>query len=200
MSELLDLFVNRIYNPEKHRLDVFFDDSFNPLIDLESFGHDIEASWLIDKGVDILESSLYLSKMRPITDDLARRVYEYGMDPIHGSVYMESENGDIKKTRNWWTQCEAIVGLYNAFKKDETKVEYEKAVEDIWDFIKTYLVDQRAGFEWIQEVDVLNQAVDILPVVGIWKCPYHNTRMCLEMIKRTKKSSTSFELPKLDFF
>ena len=111
ISELLDLFVNKIYNPEKHRLDVFFDDSFNPLIDLHSFGHDIEASWLIDKAVDILESSLYESKMRPITADLVRTVYEYGMDPIHGSVYMESENGDIRKTRNWWTQCEAMVGF-----------------------------------------------------------------------------------------
>ncbi len=200
ICEILELFINKIYNPEKHRLDVFFDDSFNPIIDLKSFGHDIEASWLIDRGVEVLESSLYESKMSSIVDDLVKSVYEIGMDPIHGSVYMESENGNIKKNRNWWTQCESMVGFYNAFKKDETKTEYEKAVVDIWDFIKAHLIDERVGCEWIQEVDVLNNPVTTLPLVGVWKCPYHNTRMCLEMIKRSEKKTTSFELPKLDFF
>ena len=119
---------------------------------------------------------------------------------MHGSVYMENENGMIRKNRNWWTQCEAMVGFYNAYQKDETRVEYLQAVEDIWSFVREHLIDTRVGGEWIQEVDVLNQPVSSLPLVGIWKCPYHNTRMCLEMIKRQKKATTSFELPKLDFF
>ncbi len=200
ICELLELFANKIYNPDKQRLDVFFDDDFNPIIDLHSYGHDIEASWLIDRGVEILESSLYESKMAPIVDALVSNVYSKGMDPLHSSVYMEAENGNIKKTRNWWTQCEAIVGFLNAYKKDETQVQYAQAVIDIWEFVKTYLIDKRVGGEWLQEVDVLNNPVDILPIVGVWKCPYHNTRMCLELIKRSEKSSTSFELPKLDFF
>ena len=200
IRDLLDLFVEKIYNPDKHRLDVFFDDRFNPIIDLHSFGHDIEASWLFDRSTQVLESVVYESKLAPIIDDLVQGIYNEAMDPLHGSVYMESENGMIRKNRNWWSQCEAMVGFYNAYQKDESKVEYLQAVEDIWSFLKEHLIDTRAGSEWIQEVDVLNQPVTSLPLVGIWKCPYHNTRMCLEMIKRQKKATTSFELPKLDFF
>ncbi len=200
ICELLDLFADKIYNPAKHRLDVFFDDTFTPIIDLHSFGHDIEASWLFDRGIEYLDNIAYESKMAPIIKDLVQGIYDEAMDPMHGSVYMENENGMIRKNRNWWTQCEAMVGFYNAYQKDETRVEYLQAVEDIWSFVKEHLIDTRVGGEWIQEVDVLNQPVSSLPLVGIWKCPYHNTRMCLELIKRNNKTSTSFELPKLDFF
>ena len=199
MREILDIFVEKIYNPEKHRLDVFFDEHFNPIIDLHSYGHDIEFTWLADRGLEVLDDIQYSSQLAPIIKDLTQTIYKVALDPVGTSVYMEAENGLVRKTRNWWTQCEAIVGFYNAFQKDESMVEYEKAVEDIWGFIKENLIDERQGFEWIQEVDVTNMPVTSLPIVGVWKCPYHNTRMCLELIKRTKKSK-SFELPKLDFF
>ena len=92
-----------------------------------------------------------------------------------------------------------MTGFFNIYQKDETKTEYLEAVENIWGFIKQYLIDDREGREWIQEVDMMNQPVTSLPLVGVWKCPYHNSRLCLEFIKRNKKK-TSFELPKLDFF
>ena len=199
MCEQLDMMADNVYNPDRHRLDVFFDDKMLPIIDLHSFGHDIEASWLFDRAVEVLNLPQYEKKMRPIIEDLAQTIYDYGMDPFKTSVFMESENGIIRQTRNWWTQCEAMTGFYNIYQKDETKTEFLDAVGNIWNFIKQYLIDDREGREWIQEVDAMNQPVTSLPLVGIWKCPYHNTRMCLEFIKRNKKK-TSFELPKLDFF
>ena len=200
IRELIDIFVERIYNPDKHRLDVFFDEQFHPIIDLHSFGHDIEASWLMDRSLEVLNDITYTSKLKPITRDLAKSIYERAMDPIKTSVYMEAENGVIRMNRNWWTQCEAVVGFYNAYQGDESKAEYLQATEDVWAFIKNNMIDKRAGAEWIQELDAAGNPVTSLPIVGIWKCPYHNTRMCLEMIKRAKKTSTSFELPPLDFF
>ncbi|MBO4395312.1 MAG: AGE family epimerase/isomerase, partial [Eubacterium sp.] len=197
---LLDLFAEKIYDPFRHRLNVFFDEQFHPIIDLHSFGHDIEASWLLDRSIEVLNDSGYGAKMAPIASDLVNTIYEYAMDPIKTSVFMEAENGVIRRNRNWWTQCEAVVGFYNAYQKDETKVEYLKATEDIWGFIKNYMIDKRIGAEWIQELDAAGNPITSLPIVGIWKCPYHSTRMCLEMIKRAKKSSTDFELPPLDFF
>lgn len=197
---LLDIFANHIYNPNKHRLDVFFDEKFNSIIDLHSFGHDIESTWLLDKGLDALDDIQFTSLLKPIIDDLTKTIYDYAMDPLKSSVYMEAENGVVRQNRNWWTQCEAIVGFYNAYQKDNTKEEYLKAAEDIWNFVKLYLIDPRPGFEWIQEVDLANHPITSLPIVGIWKCPYHNTRMCLELIKRSETSTTSFELPPLDFF
>ena len=196
---LIDIFADRIYNPDKHRLEVFFDDKFNPIIDLRSFGHDIEFTWIADRSLEVLDDFEYTSKLSPIINDLTQTIYEEALDQEADSLYMESENGIVRKTRNWWTQCEAMVGFHNAYQKDETKVEYEKLVEDIWGFIKQNLIDTRQGFEWIQEVDALNRPVTSLPIVGVWKCPYHNTRMSLEIIKRNKKSK-SFEVPKLDFF
>ena len=199
IRELMDIFVEWIYNPERHRLDVFFDERFHSIIDLHSFGHDIEFTWLLDRALEVLDDATYTSKMTPIINDLTETIYEQAMDPLKSSVYMESENGVIRMIRNWWTQCEAMVGFYNAFQKDETRVDYEMAVENIWGFIKENLIDSRQGFEWIQEVDAANRPITSLPIVGVWKCPYHNTRMCLEFMKRTKKEK-AFELPKLDFF
>lgn len=199
ICSLLDMMAEHIYNPDKHRLDVFFDEKMNPIIDLHSFGHDIEASWLFDRAVEVLDNPEYEMKMRPIILDLAQTIYDKAMDPFRTSVFMEAENGIIRQTRNWWTQCESMIGFFNIYQKDETKTEYLQAVENIWGFIKQYLIDDREGREWIQEVDMMNQPVTSLPLVGVWKCPYHNSRLCLEFIKRNKKK-TSFELPKLDFF
>lgn len=200
IKELLDIFVDKIYYPERHRLDVFFDEKLNPIINLDSFGHDIEASWRFAKGLEVLNDAEYDLKITPIMEDLVQGVYERALDPLKSSVFMEEEDGNIRRHKNWWTQCEAIVGFYNAYQKDPSKEEYLQVAENIWNFVKENMIDHRDGREWIQELDVDNKPVSSLPMVGIWKCPYHNSRMCLELIKRSKKSAMSFELPKLDFF
>ncbi|MBO6108364.1 MAG: AGE family epimerase/isomerase [Eubacterium sp.] len=200
IRELLDIFTDKIYSPRRHRLEVFFDESFNAIIDLHSFGHDIEASWLLDRGTEVLGDPSYIAKIEPITTNLVQTIYDLALDSMKSSIYMESENGNIRKNKNWWGQCEAMVGFYNAYQKDESKTEYLQVVEDIWQFIKSHFIDSREGLEWIQELDASGNAITSLPAVGIWKCPYHNTRMCLEVIKRTGKKESSFELPPIDLF
>lgn len=187
MRRVLDMFMNRIVNLEKHRCEVFFGDEMNSLIDLHSFGHDIESAWLIDRGLRVLGDAAYSKKLAPIAKDFEECVYREGMDDKHASVYLESVNGVLNKERHWWVQCEAMIGFYNAWQKDPSKEEYIRAVEDIWQYVKNHMIDPRPESEWFEKTDAEDKVIPGTPLAGIWKCPYHNSRMCLELIRRWEK-------------
>ncbi len=178
---MLDTFEKKVYNPAKRRLEVFFDNDWNTLIDLHSFGHDIETSWLIDRGCDVLGDASYTEKMGAITRELAACVYEEAYR--NHSLANESENGVINETRIWWVQAETVVGFLNAWQHGGGET-YRQAAEETWGFIRDYLVDKRAGSEWFEYVNMDGSMTEERPIVQPWKCPYHNGRMCLEVIKR----------------
>lgn len=185
LCEILDTFANQIYSQKFARLDVFFDASYHTLIDLQSYGHDIEASWLLDRAVEVLDLQEYRTKISPVTVVLTDSVYKRGFDGH--SVLNECENGIVNKHRIWWIQAESMVGFMNAYEKDAAKREYLEAVEHIWDFCKTYLFDKRLGSEWFWEVDENGIPYKEREIAGPWKCPYHNGRMCIELIRRGKQ-------------
>ena len=72
---MMDLFADKVYNKEKGRQEVFFDRTWNTLIDLYSYGHDIETSWLIDRGTEVLGDPAYREKLLPITGEIAENIY-----------------------------------------------------------------------------------------------------------------------------
>lgn len=177
---MLDLFAEKVYNPEKRRLEVFFDHNWNSLIDLNSYGHDIEASWLIDRGVEILGDSSYEAKITPITADLAAHIHSVAMD--EDSLYNECEAGHVDTKKVWWVQAEAVLGFLNGFRKDPSKPEYLDGAARIWDFIRDKMIDHRKGSEWFNELHKDGTPIITKEIVGPWKCPYHNGRMCFEVI------------------
>lgn len=179
---ILDTFADKVYNPKLHRQEVFFDREMNSILDLHSYGHDIETAWLIRRGTDILGERAYEEKMLPIILDLTREVYEKAFDGH--SLANECERGVVDQTRVWWVQAEAIVGFLNAYALSPEHTEYLEAVRAEWTFIKEHLVDQREGSEWFWDVDSKGKAVSGKPIVEPWKCPYHNGRMCFEVIRR----------------
>lgn len=187
IGEILDIFAKKVYNPEKERLEVFFDDDWNSLIDLHSFGHDIETAWLIDRGCEVIADKAYTAKMHPITESLENCVFNEAYR--NHSLANESENGVVDTTRVWWVQAEAMVGYMNAYRKNPSKDEYLQAVSDIWDFVKKYIIDKRADSEWLWCVDENGNQTENKPIVEPWKCPYHNGRMCFEIIRRTEDAS-----------
>ena len=73
---MMDIVAEKVYNPKLHRQEVFFDKEWNPIIDLHSYGHDIETAWLVDRGVDVLGDEVYRQKMTPITMDLTNQIYK----------------------------------------------------------------------------------------------------------------------------
>ena len=179
---MMDIIAEKIYNPELHRQEVFFDAAYNPLIDLHSYGHDIETAWLVDRGVEIVGNPEYEAKMTPITKDLTRQIYETAYN--RHSLANECERGVVDTDRVWWVQAEAVVSFLNGYEKDASRTEYLEAAREIWQYIKTYLVDTREGSEWYWLLDEDGVPYENKPIVEPWKCPYHNGRMCMEVIRR----------------
>lgn len=184
---IMDIFADKVYNPQKRRQEVFFDADWNTLIDLHSFGHDIETAWLIDRGCEVLNDAAYTEKMYAITKELEACVYEKAYSSH--SLANEAENGVVNTIRIWWVQAETVVGFYNAWQKAPGHTQYRQAAEDTWEFIKEYVVDKRDGSEWLWCVNEDGSPVKDKPIVEPWKCPYHNGRMCIEMIRRLSDAS-----------
>lgn len=182
---ILDTFADKVYNPALKRQEVFFDKNMNSIIDLHSYGHDIETAWLIDRGVEILGDKHYEEKLTPITKALTEQIYNVAFDGH--SLANECENGVVNTHRIWWVQAETVVGFLNGFQKSPEKQEYLDAAKAQWKFIKEHVIDKRKGSEWFWEVDQQGNPYEGRPIVEPWKCPYHNGRMCLEVIKRMEK-------------
>lgn len=176
-------FLENLYNPELHRLEVFFDADMNSILDLHSYGHDIEATWLIDRALTVLDDAELSNRLAPMIMDLTEQIYKVAYE--NHSVMAECEKGVVLTTRIWWVQCESIVGFYNAYQKTND-VRFKETAEDIWNYIETNLIDPRPNSEWYSEVDADGNPSSRLPIVEPWKCPYHNGRMCLEIINRMR--------------
>ena len=184
IEQIFTVFTDKLYNADLHRQEVLFDDNYHSLIDLHSFGHDIEASWLIDRAVEIVDGDdeTWSKKITPITGDLARQVYEEAFDG-HSLAY-EKERGVVSQRRVWWVQAETVVGFLNAYKKSGKRDEkYLEAAKNCLEFIFDHMVDKRKGSEWYSEVTKVGTPAAGIPVVDPWKCPYHNGRMCFEVIR-----------------
>lgn len=179
---ILDTIAEKIYNPRLHRQEVFFDREMNSILDLHSYGHDIETAWLLRRGTDVLGEKSYEEKMLPIILDLTGQVYETAFDGR--SFANECEKGVVDENRIWWVQAEALVGFLNGYQLAPEHGEYLEAARAQWAFIRDHVIDKRPGSEWFWDVDKEGNAVSGRPIVEPWKCPYHNGRMCLEVIRR----------------
>lgn len=177
----LQLFLDKIFYPEDDRLLVFFDREFKVIGDIHSYGHDIEATWLLDRACEVIGDDSLTEKIsamnKRVVANIAKIAYE------NNSLNNERENEKINKIRVWWVQAEAVVGFLNGYQKyGEEK--YMEMAENIWGYIKSELVDKRDGGEWHSQIEEDGNPT-VKPVVDPWKCPYHNGRMCLEVLKRS---------------
>lgn len=179
---MLDLFAEKVYNRKLGRQEVFFDRTWHSLIDLYSYGHDIETAWLADRALETLGDPVYTEKIRPITKEITKNIYEHALDG--DSLPNEAENGAVDTTRVWWVQAEAVVGFLNGYEKDPRQTRYLEAAERIWHYIREYVIDKRIGSEWFWAVGKDGAPLE-KPIVEPWKCPYHNGRMCMEVIRRS---------------
>ncbi|MBE8712447.1 AGE family epimerase/isomerase [Sphingobacterium hungaricum] len=176
--ELLDLFLHKIYNPKNGHLQLFFDKNWNSQTDTISYGHDIEAAWLMLEAAEVLNNTEL--KEEVATTSLAIALASAEGLLADGSMAYELKDGVLDKERHWWVQAEAVVGFqYLAVQFDQVHyLEYSKI---LWKYIQNELIDYENG-EWYwsrNEGGSINRKDD---KAGFWKCPYHNGRMCLEMM------------------
>lgn len=181
MRRCLTIYTERIYDPELRRQKVFFDAHYNSIIDLYSYGHDIESSWLMDWGTRLLGDKPLTAKIEAIDTELAKAIYENAY--YDHSIANECERRVVDDTRIWWVQAEAVLGFVNLWQKCGAPA-YRDAAVDILGFIEKKLVDHRPGSEWFWCLDGQGDPIPEKPIVEPWKCPYHNGRMCLELIRR----------------
>ena len=182
---LLDLIKNKIYSEEKHSLKVFFDANWNETIDLQSYGHDIEGTWLIDRAAEVLGDKELTESTHVYTSKITENIYQKAYSPL--GVINETAEGVTDAGRVWWVQAESIVGFYNAFEKTGDS-KYLRASQELFKFIEKFLVDKKENSEWYWKLEEDNSPIVNLPIVEPWKCPYHNGRMCIEIIERMAKS------------
>ncbi|UYO04653.1 AGE family epimerase/isomerase [Paenibacillus sp. PSB04] len=183
LENLLSMLYNRIYDPEKKRLNVFFDRSWNSLLDLTSFGHDIEASWLIDDAMKAIGSDH--ADYAKMVVDIAYQIADTAVSE-DGSLMNEQHGDRIDDTRIWWVQAESMVGFYNAYQRTgDTR--FLDLIDRMWTYTKTHIIDSRGGGEWYWSVQADGQP-DRREIAGPWKCPYHNSRFCIEIIERMNEA------------
>ena len=183
LRNLIHIFTDYILNPETHHLDLFFEmDWTRGAGQLESYGHDIECSWLMHEAALVLGDQQVLRKVEPIVREVAK-ASEKGLRP-DGSMIHEAnlDTGHVDDDLHWWVQAENVVGWLNLYQHFGDEDALQKGLR-CWDYVKTQIIDYEHGeWHWSRHPDGTLNTVD--DKAGFWKCPYHNSRMCLEVIER----------------
>ena len=183
----LDVSYDKIYDKKNHKLFVFFDKDLNGIGNVHSYGHDIEATWLTDRALDVIGDEEYAKKFREMDKDIVANIAKVAYDKESGSLLNEVDKGIVNRQRVWWVQAESVVGFLNAYQRKYGGKEYLEIAENIWNYIKNNIVDKREGGEWIWDLNDKGELDPARNVVDPWKCPYHNGRMCLEAIRRLEE-------------
>lgn len=171
LRTLIDIFANRIFDPATGHLMLFFDEKWQPSNTHTSPGHDIEAAWLLHEALEVLGDEELLNQTLPVIHSLA-----------------QAAEDDIMDEKEWWCYAEAVVGyidqwkLYQDEKPIESNINLELA-ETAFHYIQTHLMDRENG-EWFWTILPDGTPDRTHDKAGFWKCPYHNSRMCIEIIER----------------
>ena len=178
---LLSQMSDKVLDPERNALKVFFNEKLEVIGDIHSYGHDIEATWLTDLACETLGNEELTEKFKKIDLGISQNIRNIAIE--NGALNNERENDKIDKRRIWWVQAESVVGFVNAYQKSGDE-KFLQAAKQVWEYIKTSMIDKREGSEWYNEVSFEGEPLSNKEITGPWKCPYHNGRMCLEIIRR----------------
>ncbi len=189
LEELLEVFLTRILDPRIRHFGMFFDEAWTPRSDHISFGHDIEGSWLLCEAADALDNSAIRRRAEDAAVAMARAVLTEARNADGSISYEADPGGIIDDSRDWWPQAEGVVGFLNAFELTREGA-FLQASLDCWDFIERTMIDKTHG-EWYWKVS--NEGTPDLSRMKAdqWKCPYHNGRMCFEVMARLDRLSGS---------
>jgi mannobiose 2-epimerase len=182
LRNVLRLLLDRFVDRESFHLNLFFNDNWDLRSTLISYGHDIEASWLMNEAAGLLGDPALTEETASLAIAMARENFT-GLDGDGGLFYEKfPETGKRDTDKHWWVQAEAMVGYFNAFQLSGEEVFATRSMES-WDFIQNNIIDKMQG-EWYWSVNREGTPQTTKEKAGFWKCPYHNGRACMEMIRR----------------
>ena len=178
-TRLIRVFCDRIVNFQTKHLQLFFDREWNSQDDSVSYGHDIEASWLLCEAAEVLGNPELIEKVKKLADEIVGASYE-GLQPDGSMIYETASGGHVNTDRDWWVQAETIVGSYHAWLRSGDR-KYLEIAKRCWEYVKRHILDKTNG-EWFWGAfsdGTPNRRND---KAGFWKCSYHNSRMCMEVV------------------
>lgn len=182
LEKLIETFRDKIIDGNTFHMQLFFDYDWNVKSDIVSFGHDIEGSWLLCEASELFDKAYLVKEVEELSVRMIDVAIKEGSDS-DGSIFNKRESDNsLDSDKHWWAQAEALVGFVNAWQiKGEQK--YLDQAEKVWDFIVGHIVDYEFG-EWFWRTDEEGMPYTTDEKAGLWKCPYHNSRAVMEVIKR----------------
>ena len=197
LEAVVDWFAAAIYDGARGHLKLFLDGNGASLAEVDSYGHDIEAAWLLHEAGEELGGS-WPEKLWPVVRGLAEAAVRDGMRGADGALGYETHGGRRNDERVWWVQAEAMVGSRCLWEITGDEV-WARRCLGFWTYIKENLVDAEAG-EWLPGVAADGSALPGREKGGLWKTPYHNGRACMEMMMRIGAASKTGvgEIPQTD--
>jgi mannobiose 2-epimerase len=181
LKDIVDIFLDKIIDAKTSHLICFMDKNWNRSSSIDSYGHDIESSWLLVEAASLLNDPLLLKRVKEASIKISNAATE-GIQPDGSLIYeKDTSSGRINSERSWWAQAEAIVGYFNAYQITGNEKYLDNSVK-CWNYTKNNMVDNKSGgwFSSVSESGMTGRG----DKGGFWVCPYHNSRMCMEIIER----------------
>jgi mannobiose 2-epimerase len=183
IRHLLGLFYSHIADPATGHLGLFFTAGWQPRSGLISYGHDIEAAWLLHEAAKVIEDPEWTGRMAELCLRIADHTQE-GIDE-DGGLWYEKEGAHFVREKHWWPQAEAMVGFLRAWSISGDRRWWDRSV-GAWTFVKNHIRDPQ-GKEWYWGVDADHRPMPGQDKAGFWKCPYHNSRACMEIVRQLSR-------------
>jgi len=182
LIELLEILQTKLYSPQRNHLILFCDDNWNQIGEVDSYGHDIETSWLLSEAAAVVNNPILKKKVDAQAVKMARTALKEGLNAVGAMQYEKTPKGMSQKM-SWWPQCETIIGCVNAWQLTGDKSFLDAALKN-WEYVKAHFVDHQQG-GWFKELTADGKPLDA-PKVSEWNCPYHNSRVAFELAQRLK--------------
>jgi mannobiose 2-epimerase len=184
LKHSIEIMLSHIIDPKINSMTLFFTKDWERKTAIISYGHDIEASWLLYEAAEVLGDKSLLKKCKTMSMEMAK-VAKNGLAKDGSLNYeLDTVTNHLNDNKQWWPQTEAMVGFFNAYQLTG-KVNYLEKSEKAWEFIKKHLIDNEYG-EWCGDVSA-DYKIRSCDKITFWKCPYHNGRACMEIWKRLGK-------------
>ena len=182
---LIETFLKHVVDASTGHLKLFFDDGWHSLLGNVSFGHDIEASWLLVEAAQMHPDEALLKRVQDTAVKIAKAVYMDGLEEDGSLPYEAGPQGLVDPGKSWWVQAEAMVGFYNAFQISGQEA-FAKTAYRSWEYIQNKFIDRNYG-DWFKRLERDGTPEKTGYKTGPWECPYHHSRACFEMMERLRE-------------
>ena len=192
VRELAEYVINTLYDPQRECFKSFMDFNGNRMGARQSFGHDCEIGYLAMDIAELTGDAALIAQMKEVCSKVLRHVLENDFDS-YGSLYNggDLDTGEKEKSHVWWAQAEAVTAMVCGYQLTGDE-KFLDACEGQLTYIEKYFVNTKDG-DWYNNIVVDEDGWRIVDgshgfdKLNSGKCPFHNSHMCFDVIKRVDK-------------